>query len=449
MNLTYSCRPVRSRFRIFNFLSSCFIVLLFSCVVACPVGGEEMTRIGALPLSALKFYVIVDGKMETRVLTGPDLREESFETSGYISGIVAVGPKGVEARVDGRNMFPVQPKADGTVSLGYYGKIKPAQLLEKETGVGPVEPIDPKNCPRAEVYSFFPTVPADTVNHNDRFAIDFKSGADELCMQVRHNGARMLETSGDAQSLPFRYIGGDRTRTAGWDERIDAVSKGVAAVEAAFDMDLVSRVNVVGFDKIRNAVTCVGENEIWFYVNTFKNEPVGELNVIAEHEALHILVDRLDLTRNRIIRNLFADLKGFDTFSIDRFRLITQGRSRSDARKVKGEMGYFFDFISEKNFLNGMKGGHPQEDLDEFCTSFLHTLMYMETFEAHMAAAGTLNHREKATIIENYRVLLEIVRDAFSRVASVSADGTVASAEKFISERLERVAGMQLQAAKD
>lgn len=413
----------------------------------------EKTAFG--PLSALEFYVVIDGKMESRVIKGRDLSSKSFQTDGYVSGIVAVGSPGIDARVDGRNMSTVPPKEDGTISLGYYGKIKPSQLIDSDTeSIAAGE----KNRRPNEVYSYFPLVPADTVNPKKQFEVEFRSGADLLRMQVNHCGARMLKPAaclGPAGGLQVQYIGGGNIPSeCEAEERVRAVSKGVAAVESVFHMDLVSQVNIIGFEEIHNAITCAGDNEIWVYASTFRDEPVKELNVIAEHEALHILVDRLELTQNRTIRNMFADLKGFDTLSIDRFRLTTSGRISREARSEKGTEGYFFDFISERNFLNGMKGGHPQEDLDEFCASFLHTLMYMDRFEANLAkpiSGGPETEApdlsKKTIILQKYITLLGVVRDAMNRKPSISTGG-IASAEGITPERLELVKAInrQLQA---
>ena len=396
------------------------------------------------PLSALEFYVVVNGKMESRVIKGRDLSSKSFQTDGYVSGIVAVGQPGVEARVDGRNMSTVPPKEDGTISLGYYGKIKPSQLINSDPeNIAAGE----KNRQPTEVYSYFPEVPADTVNPKKQFEVEFRSGAGLLRMQVNHCGVRMLKPvacGGPAAGyLQVQYIGGgDIPSECEAKDRIRAVSKGVAAVESAFHMDLVSQVNIIGFEEIHNAITCAGDNEIWVYASTFRDEPVKELNVIAEHEALHILVDRLEMTQNRVIRKTFADLKGFDALSIDRFRLTTSGRISQEARKEKGKEGYFFDFISERNFLNGMKGGHPQEDLDEFCASFLHTLMYMDRFEANLAKpiSGGPNPKapdlsEKTIILQKYNTLIGVVRDALNRKPSISS-GEIASSVGITPEHL-------------
>lgn len=407
------------------------------------------------PFSAMKFYIVIDGRLETRTLSRRELAAASFETDGYISGIVAVGGKGIDARVNGRPMPAAEPKADGTFSFGYYGKLKPEQLLlagvsEENDGIKTPEPPG-KPFFGADVYSCFPTVPADTISKDSRFFIALDTGAATWRMQVRQSGGQKITESGvtgsGPGSVPFRYVGVQQNAMGESDRelylRMEAISNGIRKVEAAFHTGLVGTVNVLNFEEIHNAVTCMNQNDIWFYINTFENEPIDELNVIAEHEALHILVDRLGLTGNRVVRKMFADLKGFDDLSIERFRLVTQGQTGSRSRLEKGEQGYFFDFISERNYLNGMKGGHPQEDLDEFCTSFLHTLMYMDRFEENLSKAEGLGMQERAIVVANYIQLLEIVRQQLNNAGIAPVDGTDSvSGVRFVSEQLAMIKGL-------
>ncbi len=414
------------------------------------------------PLSAMKFYVVIDGRLETRTLSRRELAAASFATEGYVSGIVAVGSKGIDARVNGRPMLSVQPKADGTFSFGYYGKFKPEQLLvagavEENDGIKTLEPPR-KPLFGSDVYSCFPMVPADTLSRDARFVIEFETGDALWRMQVRHSGGRKIaepsEIGNGGNFVPFRYVGAQKAPVNEFNDelyqRMDAISRGIRNVESTFQAELVGTVNILEFKEIHNAVTCIDKNDIWFYINTFRQEPINELNVIAEHEALHILVDRLNLTRNTVVRKMFADLKGFDEFSIERFWIVTQGKTGSRGRLRKGEQGYFFDFISERNYLSGMKGGHPQEDLDEFCTSFLHTLMYMDRFEANLQKAEGVGIQGKELIIANYIKLLEVVRQRLNSSGNPHGDmaGSISNI-RFVSERLDMIKGLgqQLQAA--
>lgn len=57
--------------------------------------------------------------------------------------------------------------------------------------------------------------------------------------------------------------------------------------------------------------------------------------------------------------------------------MVTQGVSLDHEKAPSHGNDTFFRFISEKHFLEDRKGGHPSDNLDEFCTSFLHSLLYV------------------------------------------------------------------------
>ncbi len=431
----------------------------------CPAGGgsvsdAEPSSAAKMPddLLALKIYRVENGKMGTRVFDGDSLKQSgSLSISGYVSGIVAVGKPGLDIRVDGKSMSPVRQEANGEFSLGYYGTINPAQLVKSnpignsdllvtESAVLTQNSRSRSDCP--EVYSFFPSVPGDTVCSKSNFRVEISTGDAAYRLGISHSGGIDTQACASEGVCGFRYIGLQKTdldhALADSDDRLQAISDGVAAVESAFHTDLVKTVHVIAYDDIRNAVTCLNQNDIWFYINTFKDEPVNELAVIAEHEALHILVDKLNLTANSDVRKMFADLKGFNDFSIERFQIVSRGHTPSKVRLDKGEDGFFFEFISERNFLNGMKGGHPQENLDEFCASFLHTLMYPDRFEANLThplpASGGASMipdiQERENIISRYIGLLKIVRSLLVTDTAISGTDFQTVSDRFFLQHL-------------
>ncbi|MGM0453120.1 MAG: hypothetical protein ACQERN_08135 [Thermodesulfobacteriota bacterium] len=416
-------------------------VVLFLAVVfgaAFSAGGAEKARSGpgdiSDPVRAVKLYIVVNGQMQTRLLRPADFSEKTrFEIEGYVSGIAVIAAKPLTVRVAGQQLSPAVPDAEGKCSFGYYGDIRPAQFAddEKIQGYGgrvPRYPAEKKILPPV-VYACFPQVPADTVSRRPEFDIGFHGRQKDRRLTVSHSRTRACpppeNTRRTSPERRYRYAGpktaintADRQADK---NRMEAIAGGIASVEAAFGVDIVSGVDILAYQGIHNAVTRAGEDRIWFYINAFKNEPVDELTVIAEHEALHLLVDRLGLARKGAIRRLFADLKGFDAFSKARFRLLTTGVVRADDRMKTGENGFFFEFVSEKNFLNGMKGGHPQADPDEFCTSFLHTLMYTDRFAANLnrlltgggGRTGRIQMAQRRFVLDTYLTLLRIVGRAF------------------------------------
>ncbi len=395
-------------------------------------------------LLGLEIYQVRDGKMEQQWVDADHLKNHpSFSLSGYVSGIVAVGRPGLSVQVNGRPMSEMRPDKNGKVSLGYYGVLEPDRRIASPmaaskqadtAGSDTLAPKSPSGNSAPKVYGLFPPVPADTISEGARITLNVSSGqSSPEKLHIFHSQSVASDVPGSEAVCDFRLTGirKESIRHASPDAqaRFRAISKGISAVETAFHTDLVRTVHVLAYDDFQNAVTFPNHRDVWFYVNTFLQEPVEELEVIAEHEALHILVDRLELTADRDLRKLFADQKGYDGLSAERFQLVSRGRMVSGADRNPEKESVFFEFIKERNFFTGMKGGHPEDSLDEFCVSFLHTLMYPDLLEIH------LNHMSDAyneigpdtarqEIIQAYSRLLKI----FQRV---SAEQSVAMNSDF------------------
>jgi hypothetical protein len=197
-----------------------------------------------------------------------------------------------------------------------------------------------------------------------------------------------LDVYDDAPNMPgtpaFYYLGDDVRQfgrsPADSKQRMEAILKGIRAAEAATLSNLVQQVDIIDLAAPHNALTCEGQNTIWIYNRLFWSKSPAELRTIAEHECMHILSNRLGLPTDPHIRELYAELMGFGAFSRERFCVLASGRPSGHPRPEGGtcRSGLFFDFISEFNFLRGASGGHAQDDVNEFCASFLHTLMYID-----------------------------------------------------------------------
>lgn len=240
----------------------------------------------------------------------------------------------------------------------------------------------------------------------------------EKSARIFENGYNDLHLNGSL--LTFRYFGNRlehvRAHPEDFNARLAAIAEGVSRVESAFGTDLVSRVNILDVEGIHNAVTSRRDGEISFYIDAFIQEPIDELRVIAEHESLHRLVWKLDLSGTTELRKIFSELKGYDLFSNERFMLLTTG-AVSEGSAQGGAESLLFDFIDERNFIPGMKGGHSSENIEEFCTSFMHSLMYIENLKDnllkpilfHNKHSQWLSDAEKALIVEAYGKTMNII----------------------------------------
>jgi hypothetical protein len=242
-------------------------------------------------------------------------------------------------------------------------------------------------------YALFPKVRGDALCAGDGFAIQIQTEAARRDLTVRHQGARLLNPdrqpadSRDASPV-FRLLGQspERFRARGRDfaERLAAVTKGIGYVEKRFGARLVEYVDILAVGTGDNALTLRGRHQIWFYAETFWDESIPELRVMTEHEALHLTVDEIGLTDRTAIRALFAELSGYGPLSLERFTLVTTGRLNARANRPTSAASPLLAFIDERNYFPGMTGGHAADNLDEFCTSLLHALLYADRLEANL-----------------------------------------------------------------
>jgi hypothetical protein len=295
-----------------------------------------------------------------------------------------------------------------------------------------------------------PKVPGDAVSAENRFSIVVKDIERVLEIPVFQSGSMKLpgilsETEAVDRLPEIRYLGNDRDRLKASDFKIrmNAISDGIRAVESAVGEELVASVYLLDFDGPDNALTCEGRSEIWIYSRTFWKESPEELRAIAEHETLHILADRGRLAKSAVLRDLFADLRGLDVFSLERFFLATTGSLPRSALRTEDKSSdhILFAFVNEMNFFEGMKGGHSRDSLDEFCASFLHTLLYDEELENALqrpvvlpdADPRALNPDEQRSLLEEY---VAVAEKLVGVAAKERANETLAN---FLEDRLRKV----------
>jgi len=343
-------------------------------------------------VSMIKLYTVRDGKSLNRIL-GPEdfLGRDAIEVDGYVTGILILANTEMNIKVDGQNMSKIRKNGDGTYTIKYFGKV-----ASNEIGMAASNSYYQKGFRETaqsfvEGYSLFPRVVGDAVSTECGFQISVETGEASCSLPIRQKGYDTFHKSTENTSqretpIEFQYLGerlDKHMERSDFNDRLKAVADGIEAVENAFGSRLVDKVKIIDYEKVQNAVTCEEKDDIWFYVNTFLKEPLNELRTIAEHETLHILVDQKKLAKDLSIRELFSDLRGYDSLSQERFALITRGA----APEIPGATiphKDFFAFIDEKNFIEGMKGGHSSQNVDEFCTSFLHSLMFVDRLKNNL-----------------------------------------------------------------
>ncbi len=359
-------------------------------------------------IDELRLFAVVGGKQQKICLSGKDLEVgKDITCKGTICGVELTSPRGDLAAALGDHPLSIlarnadtPPPGGGSASTGLYR------------------------------YVYFPSVPGEAVSAKDRFSISI-NGIKDRCrhLQVQHRGYRTLtslpKTAPTAQGdrLIVRYLGTDmpgfESGLPDLRQRIEAIAHGAERIEKAAGVKLVSYLDILQFEGMNNALNTRGQDRICIYASTFRNKPCRELRSMGEHETLHLLVDRQGYTSQTPIRRFFSDLHGFGPFSLERFSLVTQGRLAPGALPAAGERNPFFAFINEVNFIPGMTGGHSGDNLDEFCVSFLHALLYGDAFEKNMAKSVLtasdgerlgLSPQDRQNIRRNFRSALDLFR---------------------------------------
>jgi hypothetical protein len=392
------------------------------------------------PCTMLVLFYIQDGEVHKSFHSMEVLAQQpEIIVKGYVAGIVALSELETEISLNGKRMRNISLKEEepGNFFLVPPGKSPSSRLFTldaaelRRAGEYQVKFYDRDGDTRG--YTFFPKIFGDAVSPDDRFAIDIRENGHALTVMVHQNGYRALpaDAGNHGHAFRFRYIG-DRSDyydigRQDFRDRIDAIARGISEIYDVFAPGVVRNVNLVDCEGIRNALTRKGENDIWFFIETLRDEPVSELSVIARHELLHLIVDRYGFTGSPIVRKIFADLKGYGDLSTERFLIVARGRlHQQEENSVPHHL--MFEFINEKNFFPRSKGGHSQDDLDEFSTSFLHTLMYPERlvknleeplFPGNGRSSYRLGPEEQKEVLEYY---IRII-NAFIQSARRSGDG--------------------------
>jgi hypothetical protein len=338
--------------------------------------ANAVSRADALPalladIDELRLYEVVSGKQKKIRLDRKDLEKgKDITCEGYICGVELFSSSKKLTATLGDRSLPFLGRDSGDPAPGRTSSPSAASYR----------------------YAYFPTVPGDAVCAKDQFPISINGAKGRYHLHIQQQGYQAVATLRKplvADKLVVRYLGthmpGLETGLPDLKERITALANGIERVEKAAGVKLVSYLDILQHKGTNNALSSRGQDRIWIYETTFRHLPCPELRSIGEHETLHLLVDRQGYTRQMPIRRFFSDLQGFGPLSLERFSLVTRGTVAPGAIPPPGRRNPFFAFINERNFISGMTGGHSGDNLDEFCVSFLHALLYVDQFESNMA----------------------------------------------------------------
>jgi hypothetical protein len=387
------------------------------------------------PHPTVFFYHVRNGQITKTVFSLSDLFESpTVELEGYVAGMLVLCEDEMDILVGGVPVRKVVAEADDPGrTADYFGRLDPKGFWNADiANAGALYGLKSSECQKTTVekYALFTGTALDTVNPGNQFKVVFLRGDSSFELAVHHSGYQVLPSldSSAGQKTAgtvFRYLGNRAAAivtSADFGMRVAAIDEGIALVERTFGSKLVHSVNLIDCESVENAITRNGRNDIWFFIDTFRNESVAELKAIATHEALHLLVDRYRFTQAHRVRELYAELKGYDEFSSEWFLLFTRGAVVQEAN-LSARDHRLFAFVNEKNFL-GRKGGHSQDNLDEFCTSFLHSLLFISRIDRNLnlpliphtyPGDGRLSGYERSEILEYYHRSIRIFQNVVSR----------------------------------
>jgi len=351
-------------------------------------------------LESIYLQTVKDGKIGTTGFSVKNLLPNSeLPIDGYVTGLVIQASRQLDIRINGKKMDKIRANEDGTVSIRNFDNSRFDSLGISDAinrYLPAEEPKQPRNRNEERFvpgfYSFFPEIAGEPICSDSKVDIILTKDGRPVRMSLLNPGyvtpAAHPFIDEKREPIVFRYLGSRlhelKNRSTDFQDRINAVTEGIWAAEHALGIKLVSNVNLIDYEAIHDAVTAKGKQDIWIYISSFSQESLAELKSMAEHETIHIYVDSKNLTKNSGIRKLFADLKGYDEWSMERFALITAGQVRRRSTVNKIDENPFFAFIDERNFQEGRLGGHSHSDLDEFCTSFIHSLMFFERLNENL-----------------------------------------------------------------
>jgi hypothetical protein len=373
-------------------------------------------------VAVMWLYVVKDRRVQAEAFTKKELnRKTDITVDGYVTGVVLLCAAPLAVFVDRQPASPIRATAEGYYNVKFFGDLSRNVFWSTflSNAVKRTTKKQIRNC-----YSRFPKVPGNALSGKRRFRIAFVRHGRRYHLTIHQHPRIKLDMFNHASKMPgtaaFYYLG-DNVRQfdrspKDTKQRMEAILKGIRAADAATISNLVKQVDIIDVAGPHNALTCEGRNTIWIYNPLFWSKSLKELRIIAEHECMHILSDRLGLPTNPHIRELYAELMGFGAFSRERFCVLASGRPSGLPRPAGGtcRTGLIFDFISEYNFLRGASGGHAQDDVNEFCASFLHTLMYIgrlgpmltRPIKTRGGALLTLSTAQQAKLLNQYKSVL-------------------------------------------
>jgi hypothetical protein len=391
-------------------------------------------------IEAIGLHEVVDGRKQESIIAIDQLAQaHPLTTQGYISQITFYCiEEGVSATLEGESPSAAQ-------------RLK---VTKKKPFVW--EKTEDRQIKKNYQLAIAPKIAGDCLSVKDELTVSVSTPQGEaLDLTIRQRSYRpVFEAPVDrgqrTQPLVFRFLGSgtEQFQSEAAQERFMALTEGIRKIEQAFGQELVQNVNIIDLKGHNNALSLEGKNEFWIYADTFWGYGADELRSAAAHETMHIYVDTGEFTGKPAIRKLYADLMGFGPESKERTTLLVTGHLPRGYASPKKPLAPFWGFINERHFIEGMSGGHSSDNIDEFCTSFLHSLLYIDRLETNLQKSIVIAAKkpplvmgpaDRSRLLQNYRQAVEIFHSEASG-ALVSDQSPLLEICDLAIQRVDRIA---------
>jgi len=372
-------------------------------------------------INLIYLSVINNGEAKPIILSSEELRKNpTLDIDGYIANIMIFDKEEMDISLNQNEAKKIgKLKGEDYIDLN-GGAVYPDELETEEYGKEIFQQLIDREVSKDKkgrsflrggyffgrsTRSLYSGKPINNLENNTlTFKIDDKIYTIPIKQKVSQEFRKInLDSERQRDDLVFNYLGNDRDRFLGieeMDEKLQAIAEATNNVESISDMDIVDRVYLIDY-KANNAFADAKEKFITFLSGYLEKNSVEDVKIVTEHEILHKYVFEKGFTEDPQVREIFANLKGYT--GDKKQRIIEQGFIPFDDFNENYKNKEFFAFVNEKDFL-GKGGGHSHGNIWEFCTSFTHSLMYLDRLENNLEK---FSGEEKSTILDNYIVVLK------------------------------------------
>lgn len=394
---------------------------------------EVAKKIGLIHVEA-----VCDGELQTVNFTAEDLEKNpSLEVRGFLKGVMVLGDE-VDVKINGEKTRQLESgtRENGKIKVGMPclrtndnleigefsrslsdSRVDSAYISEylKEEGAGGKGKV-PGTAYRG---TFEKTETMNPIGYEQNNFVEVSGKNGKYVLPIKQEIEVISKKfSAGHHSVDLLYVGNgveQFKKNKEINEKIQIISHAIGQIEDSLcDKKLVKGFEVINTE-LKNAQAEYG-GYVRFTTGYLNGEDSATIINTTEHEVIHhhFFLNKLD--ENTELRELFADLQGYEGELKE--EILKDGGlpqivvAYSGANKNKD----FFEFIKESNFFS-KGGGHPTSNVREFICSLTHSLIYSDKLEGNLSKInqgdGQLSVKEQQLgILDNYEKTILVMLKA-------------------------------------